>query len=146
MKQDIIIVFVCILFFRVDKICIQLNPIHKLIVTDNWILKVTPYSIYCAHQSDTTLSVIHSDSHNISQQTHGEVQFINIEVKSSRTSVQPFTIRLNALDFKDLQDKVSRPITVLPTVTFHKTIVERFIDAFKQQVYLNPRFRTEQVR
>lgn len=62
-----------------------------------------------------------------------------------RPGTEKFNIRLNALDFKDLQDRVSRPITVLPHVTFHKTLLDRFIDTFKEQVEQNSRYHTEQV-
>lgn len=53
--------------------------------------------------------------------------------------------RLNAFDFRDLQDKVSRPITVLQNVTFHRTLVDRFLDAFREQVAENPFYETSQV-
>lgn len=62
-----------------------------------------------------------------------------------RPGTQSFNIRLNALDFKDFQDRVSLPITVLPNVTFHKTLLDRFIDTFKEQVANNPRYETQQV-
>jgi hypothetical protein len=54
-------------------------------------------------------------------------------------------VRLNALDFRDLQDKVSRPITVLQNVTFHRTLTDRFLDAFREQVAENPVYETSQV-
>lgn len=56
-----------------------------------------------------------------------------------------YFIRLNALDFRDLQDKVSRPITVLQNVTFHRTLTDRFLDAFREQVADNPVYETSQV-
>ena len=59
------------------------------------------------------------------------------QVKPTRIGAQSFNIRLNALDFKDLQDKVSRPITVLENVTFHRTVLDRFIDTFKEEVAKN---------
>lgn len=54
-------------------------------------------------------------------------------------------VRLNALDFRDLQDKVNRPITVLQSVTFHLTLTDRFLDAFREQVAENPVYETSQV-
>jgi len=56
-----------------------------------------------------------------------------------------YLVRLNALDFRDLQDKVSRPITVLQNVTFHRTLTDRFLDAFREQVAENPVYETSQV-
>lgn len=62
-----------------------------------------------------------------------------------RAMAQEFDIRLNALDFKDLQDKVSRPIAILHNITFHKTLLDRFIDAFKEEVNKNPFYDTAEV-
>ncbi|KAF3426614.1 hypothetical protein E2986_10482 [Frieseomelitta varia] len=125
---------------RIDKVILTTNSITCVIVTDNWIIKVLPYKIMVAHQSDTALIVNRSDTHEMSPTTRGEVQFINIEVKPTRAGSQPFDIRLNVFDFKNLQDKVSRPIVILQNITFHKTLLDKFIDNFKQQVQENPRY------
>ncbi|XP_043269386.1 E3 ubiquitin-protein ligase TM129 [Venturia canescens] len=127
-----------------SRLVIVTNSVTKVVATDNWIIKVTPYKLHVAHQTDTTLIVNRSDTHAMSPATRGEVQYVNIEVTPRRPGTEKFNIRLNALDFKDLQDRVSRPITVLPNVTFHKTLLDRFIDTFKEQVEQNSRYRTEQ--
>jgi len=62
-----------------------------------------------------------------------------------RAMAQEFDIRLNALDFKDLQDKVSRPIAILHNITFHRTLLDRFIDTFKEEVNKNPFYDTAEV-
>lgn len=36
---------------------IRTNAIFKVIATDNWVIKTTPYTVYFAHQSDTALIV-----------------------------------------------------------------------------------------
>ncbi|XP_076245126.1 E3 ubiquitin-protein ligase TM129 [Calliopsis andreniformis] len=123
---------------RIDKIIITTNSVISIVVTDNWIIKIMPYTMKVAHQSDTALIVNKSDTHEMSPVTRGEVQFINIKVKPTRAGAQSFDIRLDALDFKNLQDKVSRPIVILQDITFHKTLLERFIDNFKEQVQENP--------
>lgn len=97
-----------------------------------------------AHQSDATLIVNKSDTHLMSPTTRDQVQFINIQVKPTRAMAEAFDIRLNALDFKDLQDKVSRPITVLQNIKFHRTLLDRFIDTFKEEVNRNPFYDTAQ--
>ena len=68
-----------------------------------------------------------------------------LQVKPTRAMAEAFDIRLNALDFKDLQDKVSRPIIVLQNITFHRTLLDRFIDTFKEEVNRNPFYDTAQV-
>lgn len=70
---------------------------------------------------------------------------MNIQVKPTRTGVTHFTIRINALDFRELQDRMARPITVLSSVQFHQTILDRWIEVFKEQVELNPRYRINEV-
>ncbi|GLV34250.1 uncharacterized protein CBL_00181 [Carabus blaptoides fortunei] len=129
---------------RIDKICIQTNSVVRVIVTDNWLIKVTPYNVYFAFRNNTSLIVTSSDTHTVSVSNQREVQYINIQVKSSLPHVQPFYIRLNALDFKDLQDKWLMPITVLPSVTFHRTLLDRFVDAFKEQINFNAKYETSQ--
>lgn len=49
------------------------------------------------------------------------------------------------MDFKNLQDKVSRPITILQNITFHKTLLDKFIDSFKDQVQENPLYACAEV-
>lgn len=83
------------MYFRIDKFCYSMNAINTVIVTDNWIIKTTPYSIEVAHQSDTALVVISSDLHldTTAHRQLCEVQYLTLEVKSSREGVKPFTIR-----------------------------------------------------
>lgn len=85
-----------------------------------------------------------ADTHQLSPTSGGE-QFVNIEVKSMRRNCVLFNIRINSLDFKDLQSNVSRPIVVLPNIVFHKTIIEKFIEVFLDQISLNDKYETEQV-
>lgn len=66
------------------------------------------------------------------------IQFVDILVKPTRADVPEFLIRINALDFKTLQDRMLRPITILDGVKFNKTIIDRFIDVFIHQIRLNP--------
>lgn len=74
------------------------------------------------------------------------MQYVTIEVKTQRREVNPFTIRINALDFRDLQDRVARPISVLPNIKFHRTVMEQFVDTFREIVEKNPKYSTDQVR
>lgn len=151
-----------------NKFIYQINAITKVIVTENWIIKIKPYNVYFAHQSDTALIAVkvinqfflpicrlyiknilffclQSDSHSFSQDSVEPIQYVNINVKPTRNGTSEFSIRLNALDFKDLQDRLHRPITILSGVTFNKSIIERFIDVFKEQISLNEKFQTAQV-
>ncbi|RZC42943.1 transmembrane protein 129, partial [Asbolus verrucosus] len=129
-------------FRRVDKISIRTNSLIKIIATENWILKVTPFTVLIAHQSDASLVVQKADTHQISLQANNETQYLNIDVRSGRQNVGSFTIRINAADFKDLEDRIARDITILPNVKFHKSITEQFIDVFKETIKNNVRYET----
>lgn len=86
-----------------------------------------------------------SDSHDLSEVSSDAIQFVNIRVKPTRAGVNEFIIRINALDFKTLQDRMLRPITILDGVQFNKTVIDRFIDVFKQQIRLNPVYLSNEV-
>ncbi|CAD7084076.1 unnamed protein product [Hermetia illucens] len=132
-------------FRRQDVLNMKINSITSLIATENWIIKTTPYIVYFAHQSDTTLNVNKSETFTIAEDTNDSIQIINISVKSTRPGIGEFQIRINALDFRNLQDRISRPITIASNIQFHQSIIDRFIEVFKAQVALNPVFRTNQV-
>lgn len=88
---------------------------------------------------------LQSDSHDLSESSSETIQFVNIRVKPTRPGVCEFVIRINALDFKTLQDRMLRPISILDGVTFNKSAIDRFIEVFKQQVQLNPEYNIDEV-
>ncbi|KAL1397924.1 hypothetical protein pipiens_009359 [Culex pipiens pipiens] len=124
-----------------SRVVIRMNPLSRIVVTESWIVKTGPYWINVAGQEDTALVAFKSDTHDVSQEAFETVQYVNIAVKSTRPGIREFNIRINALDFKDLQDRINRPITILSSVKFHRTVLDRFVDVFKEQVGQNPRYR-----
>lgn len=131
---------------RNDKLVKRFNSITKIIATENWIMKTSLYFVHFAHQSDSALIADRSDAHNISitDSTDG-VEFVNIQVKPTRAGVRNFSIRINSLDFKDLQDRVNRPITILSSVKFHTSLIDRFIDVFVAEARNNPRYSSPEI-
>ena len=128
-------------YMKSEKLVKRFNSISKIVATENWIMKTSLYFVYFAHQSDTALIVDKSDSHPISiQDSMDSVQFVNIQVKPTRAGVKHFIIRINSLDFKDLQDRVNRPITILSSVKFHTSLIDRFIEVFVAEAKKNPRY------
>lgn len=68
-------------FRRVDKLVIRSGNVGKVVITDNWILKVGqwPWSFAIAHQSDVRIEVIRSDNFNLSVDTPGAgAQFLTV--------------------------------------------------------------------
>ncbi|XP_076266605.1 E3 ubiquitin-protein ligase TM129 [Rhynchophorus ferrugineus] len=128
-------------FRRIEKVCISTNPLSKVVVTENWIMKVTPLTIFLTHQSDAALIVKSATNYALSHINSKETQYLNIEVKSDRIDA-PFIIRINAADFKDLEDRLARSINILPNVKFHKSILEQFLDVFKDTIAKNPKYST----
>ncbi|XP_022204166.2 transmembrane protein 129 [Nilaparvata lugens] len=127
-------------FKRVDKINLQCSSINKVIATDNWIIKTGPYTLWLAHQSDSVLILVSADTHDVSVSgtaNNGTVQYLSIEVKTTRRNAENFFIRCNALDFKDLEEKIRRPITILPDVTFHRSRTDLFLEVFRNAVAQN---------
>lgn len=80
-------------FRRVNKITIQSSSIVRVVATDNWIIKISSYTLDVAHQSDTALILSSADVHQWSPHINDNVQFVNIEVKPTRQNAQPFKIR-----------------------------------------------------
>ncbi|XP_053688928.1 E3 ubiquitin-protein ligase TM129 [Sabethes cyaneus] len=129
-------------FRRDDKLVIRMNPISRIVATESWIIKTSSYWINIAQQNEATLVAYKSDSH-VSQDAFETVQYVNIAVIPVRKEIKEFSIRINALDFKDLQDRISRPITILSSVKFHRSVLDRFVDVFKDQVAQNPIYQLE---
>ncbi|CAH1404270.1 unnamed protein product [Nezara viridula] len=125
-------------FRSIDKVSLQTSTIHRVIATDNWIMKVSPYRLDIAHQSDSVLVLCQADLHHVSVDGQGVVQYLNIEVKTTRRGVKSFFIRCNATDFHLLQHKVDRPISILQGIVFYKTLTEQFLEVFEENVKKNP--------
>jgi len=134
-------------FRRVDKFVIRCNPTSKVVVTNNWICKIGawPWSFDLVHQSDVqSLDIKEADHHNISTEGQlGGVQYLTIEVRSRRRRVEPFLFRLNSLEFQTLQDRV-QPITNSGNFQIFKSVSDRFVDVFKDEVVRNPKIQAEE--
>jgi len=128
-------------FRRIDKMCVRTSPLGRLVVTDNWVVMVGawPWSLRVSHQSDVTLEIESSEHHQIS--TEGEIggtQYLRIKVSNRRPDVPSFSFRVNSLEYQNLQDKISGIIENVRNVQVYKTVSERFVDVFKEQVSQNP--------
>ncbi len=126
---------------RVDKFTGNSSPISKVVVTDSWlcVFGQWPWSFHVARQNEDAfkVEVVSSDSHDVSvEQRHG-AQFLDIRVSSSLTP--EFRFRLNALDYQNLKDKIGAPILNVNGVRIAKSVGERFVEVFREQVAKNPK-------
>lgn len=127
-------------FRRIDKFTSGIPTGRRVIVTDSWVMKTSTYFVHVAHQNDIHLTLSASEEHNISYENMTSVQFVHIDVKSVNTNISPFTLRLNALDYRDLKEKLQTPVRNARNIVIRQTLSEQFLQAFAEQVTLNPVF------
>jgi len=129
-------------FRRVDKFSSSsTTALRRVIVTDSWVVVITIHHLNIVHQSDIHLSMLSSKEHNLSHLgTTGDVQMLTIRVQTIRKEVPSFNIRLNSLEYIDFKEKLKAPIRNAQSIRIHQTLSDRFVDAFKAQVFENPRY------
>ncbi len=133
------------MLYRIDKFTIQVTPLTKVVVTDNWLILFGqwPNQFELAHQSDISLTVVDSDQHHLSTEGHvGGAQFLRIKVNNRRPGTRSFIFRLNSLEYQNLQDKLRSPIDNAANVKIFKTVSERFVEVFREEVAANPTVET----
>lgn len=69
----------------------------------------------------------------------GGTQFLRILVKNRKPNVESFSIRVNSLEYQDLQDKIRGPISNIQNLQIFKTVGERFVEIFREEVKKNPK-------
>uniref|UniRef100_A0A182NSY9 Uncharacterized protein n=1 Tax=Anopheles dirus TaxID=7168 RepID=A0A182NSY9_9DIPT len=122
---------------RDTKLSIRANAISTLIVTESWIIKTNLYVHNILSQSDALMCAYKIETKEVITDTVESAEFVNIVAKPLEARVRPFNIRIHTAHIRDLKDRVQRPIVVLPTVQF-RSLTERFVEVFKEQVALNP--------
>ncbi|XP_052773818.1 E3 ubiquitin-protein ligase TM129-like [Mya arenaria] len=127
-------------FRRIDKFTSGPPTGRRIIVTDSWVIKTSTYFVHVAHQSDIHLSLSATEEHNISYENMTSVQYIHIDVISINKNISRFTLRLNALDYKDLKEKLQSPVRNARNIVIRQTLSEQFLHAFAEQISLNPVF------
>ncbi|XP_078717619.1 E3 ubiquitin-protein ligase TM129 isoform X2 [Lampetra fluviatilis] len=123
-------------FRRIDKFATG-PPEARVIVTDSWVVKVTPYKVNVAQQRDIHLTLTESRQHSLSPETSSAIQFLTIRVVSITPGVPAFDIRLNSTEYGELREKLHAPIRNARNVVIHQTLSDLFLEAFKTQVELN---------
>ncbi|WAR22491.1 TM129-like protein [Mya arenaria] len=107
-------------FRRIDKFTSGPPTGRRIIVTDSWVIKTSTYFVHVAHQSDIHLSLSATEEHNISYEN----------------------MTLNALDYKDLKEKLQSPVRNARNIVIRQTLSEQFLHAFAEQISLNPEVDT----
>lgn len=68
-----------------------------------------PYTVHLAHQNHVTLQLVDCDEHTFTPDRQ-VAQFVSVRVEHVQTHKSLFTIRLNARDYSDVQDRLQSPI------------------------------------
>ena len=92
---------------------ISTNPISKTVLTNSWIIKISPYSVQAAHQNHVTLNLLKNEELNVTVDSSTGAQFLSVQVEHIQSKSSLFTIRLNALDYADMVDRLQSPINNL---------------------------------
>ena len=79
-------------------------------MTNSWIIKVEPYVVQVAHQNHVMLQLENAEEHTytVDSQT---AQYLWVNVEHIQTRQKLFTIRLNAIDYADMQDRLQTRIS-----------------------------------
>ena len=70
---------------------------------------------------------------------------MNQKTKQIQFEYSGFYYRLNSLEYQNLQDKVRGPIQNIENIHIYKSVTERFIEVFREEVEKNPRTTVSEV-
>ena len=123
-------------FRRIDKF--QAGSLFsRVYVTDNWLIKVSLYSIDLCPNDTIDLTLTHANEVNLTQDGSPSTQYLHILVKSTDNKIKPFYIRLNSFEYKDFNDKLNKPIREACSIIIKQSLPDQFLDAFRQQISEN---------
>ncbi|XP_037577326.1 E3 ubiquitin-protein ligase TM129 [Dermacentor silvarum] len=128
-------------FSQVDKFISGAGSLTRTVVTNSWIIKATPYNLHLIQQTDAVLELVSSAEHSVSHVSGMGIQYLDILVKSRRPGIPSFTIRVNSMEYNDLKEKLQAPLDNVRNIVIHRSLSDRFTDAFRSHVEQNARYR-----
>ncbi|XP_065829573.1 E3 ubiquitin-protein ligase TM129-like [Oscarella lobularis] len=137
-------------FRRVDKFVSRAGQAGaRVYVTDTWIVKTSAHRVDVARQYDVHLNVLRDEQHAVAVDApQSPVQYVWIEVRSvamatTNRIIDPFVLRVNALELSDMKEKLSSPVRSARNVVVRATLSEQFAVAFREHVEKNPLHRVD---
>ncbi|RVE41740.1 hypothetical protein evm_013617 [Chilo suppressalis] len=85
-----------------------------------------------------------TDSHNLAPSGEDEIQYVNIEAIPSHDDIDRFSFRISTTALRDLQPRLTHPVRVPEHLSLLPTLIERFVNVFKQHVEQNPVYYVDQ--
>nr|XP_053647506.1 transmembrane protein 129-like isoform X1 [Cherax quadricarinatus] len=125
-------------FRRIDKFSTKANSVCRVIATDSWLIKVTAYKVFLIHHHDAVLSLESSINNQLAQNSAMDTQLLNIRVSSIKEGIASFYVRLNSLEYMDLERKIVNPVVNVRQVVVQQSLSDRFFEAFLETVNSNP--------
>ncbi|XP_003747036.1 E3 ubiquitin-protein ligase TM129 [Galendromus occidentalis] len=110
--------------------------ITRTIVLPSWLIHLETYEMHLIHIADAKLKVIGSAEHLVSHLDASGLQCLTILVESRRERVPSFTLQLNSSDYDELRQRL--PLENSKNIPIHRNLSDRFIEAFRANVRLNP--------
>ncbi|KAG0710686.1 Transmembrane protein 129 [Chionoecetes opilio] len=126
-------------FRRVDKFTSGVSSVYQVVATDNWLLKVTAYQVQLLHLRDAVLSLEGAHTtHGPEPATAPPAQLLTIKVMSVREGAPSFSIRLNSLEFGELERKIVNPVVNARHIVIQQSLSDFFLETFMETIRLNP--------
>ena len=124
-------------FRNIDKFTSGPSGVSRVIVTDNWIIKTSAYSVRLVHQDHVTLTVKNTEEYQVSPETMTTVQYVKLNVHPFEAE-KSFLIRILSTDYNEFKSKLKVQVITMPNMNIHLTSVELFLNVFRNQVMQNP--------
>ncbi|XP_065916833.1 E3 ubiquitin-protein ligase TM129-like isoform X2 [Dysidea avara] len=119
---------------RIEKFVNNLGC-NTVIVTESWIIKTGVHTVSVGHQRSSHLVVSKTEEHHLSMEGPTTSQYLTILVNCVDSS--SFSIRLNALQYGELKEKLQAPLREARGVIIRQSLGDQFIVAFEKQVEQN---------
>jgi hypothetical protein len=114
-------------------------------VTDSWIVKCTTYKVHIAQQTDSHLTIVSSEDFMYNHDTNQSAQFLQIRVSSIPPHERTFDLNVNAMEYKEMKDRLNAPIRNARDIVINQSLSDRFLNAFREQVEANGILETNQL-
>uniref|UniRef100_A0A915EFN6 E3 ubiquitin-protein ligase TM129 n=1 Tax=Ditylenchus dipsaci TaxID=166011 RepID=A0A915EFN6_9BILA len=123
---------------------INYTAYSKVMVTSEWLIRISNYNVLFAQISDSRFFVVNSNDHPYLSNEMNGIQLIDIRVESISGVFKPFFIRVNSQEMLDnLRDTLGRPIEISESLTLAQPLHDRFVVEFVKLVKSNPKYKCE---
>jgi len=91
-----------------------------------------------------TLNLLKNEEHDVTINSSTGAQFLSIQVEDIQNKEPLFIIRLNALDYADMVDRLQNPINNVRGIIINQDVHSRFLQVFIHEVEQNPIYESSE--